>query len=238
MLLEFDRKKVDTIIDSAVRQGAVGYVCSVNANIIATADKNPFYKEVVNGALVNICDGSLVALSLSAIRLKWLRPYVGADLFLGYIRNKHEYRYFFVGSDQNTLDGLREFLLKLNPLLDKASFVPLPFQKDPRDFDYAGIASVINSAQPDIIWVSLGAPKQEQFMHYLKPHLKKGVMFGFGAIFTFYSGNPKLKRAPAIFRYLSLEWLYRICQEPRRLMTRFIQELLTMTRMILREIKS
>ncbi len=55
---------------------------------------------------------------------------------------------------------------------------------------------MINDDEPDIIWVSLGAPKQEKFMNLLLPYLNKGVMFGFGAIFNVYAEMPNLKRAP------------------------------------------
>jgi N-acetylglucosaminyldiphosphoundecaprenol N-acetyl-beta-D-mannosaminyltransferase len=229
--LEFDKQKVDESIVSAIRNSNAGYVCVVNANIIATAERDPFYKQVINGALVNICDGSIVALVLSIINLREYKPYVGADLFINYIKYHQDYRYLFLGSNIETLDGVREYLIKFNPDIKESIFLPLPFRDNPKDFNYQQISLVINENKPDIILVSLGAPKQEQFMFYLKPHLKKGIMFGLGAAFSFYSGNPKLKRAPLCFRLLKLEWFYRICQEPRRLIKRFKQELFTMTKL-------
>jgi N-acetylglucosaminyldiphosphoundecaprenol N-acetyl-beta-D-mannosaminyltransferase len=84
------------------------------------------------------------------------------------------------------------------------------------NFDYAGIARDINAQSPDLIWVSLGAPKQEIFMHHLLPHLHKGVMVGIGAVFNFQSGISALKRAPRIIRKMKLEWLYRLIREPKK----------------------
>ena len=94
-------------------------------------------------------------------------------------------------------------------------FKTLPF-KNVSDFNYKEIAKNINIEKPDIIWISLGAPKQEVFMSLLEKHLSHGVMFGFGAIFNFYSGLKGHSRAPKLFLNLKLEWLYRIFQEPKK----------------------
>ena len=94
-------------------------------------------------------------------------------------------------------------------------FVTLPFKKV-QDFDYQEIANNINENNPDIIWVSLGAPKQEEFMSKLLPYINRGVMFGFGAIFNFYSMNTTEKRAPKIFLKLHIEWIYRIFNNPKK----------------------
>jgi N-acetylglucosaminyldiphosphoundecaprenol N-acetyl-beta-D-mannosaminyltransferase len=80
---------------------------------------------------------------------------------------------------------------------------------------------MINDDFPDIIWVSLGAPKQEQFMYRLKPLLNKGVMFGFGAIFNFNSGIGECRRAPRWMIRMRLEWLFRTIQEPGRMVKRY-----------------
>lgn len=236
--LEFDRDAVNATIAAAIRNSEAGYVCSVNANVIAAAEKNRRYKEAVNHALVNICDGSLLALLLSILHGRKYKPYVGADLFIEYLGKRRGYRYFFLGSDDKTLNGLKNNLRKLNPAIDEAYFVSLPFRENVADFDYGEIASIINNAGPDIIWVSLGAPKQEQFMHFLQPHLKRGVMFGFGAIFKFYCGDPKTKRAPRLFRSLKLEWAYRVFrQEPGRIRQRILGDMLVILRLIPREIR-
>ena len=72
---------------------------------------------------------------------------------------------------------------------------PLPFVSVD-EFDYELIAKKVNEEKPDIIWVSLGAPKQEIFMSKLLPFLQQGVMFGIGAAFNYYAGilnEPKAK---------------------------------------------
>jgi N-acetylglucosaminyldiphosphoundecaprenol N-acetyl-beta-D-mannosaminyltransferase len=114
------------------------------------------------------------------------------------------------------LDGLKSEMTKIDPSIANMRFEELPYCSVD-DFDYEGIAAMINEEAPDIVWISLGAPKQEQFMYRLKPYLKRGVMFGVGAIFNFYSGLEHVpKRAPKWMIKLGLEWLHRLVVEPSK----------------------
>lgn len=216
--LEFDQKKVDKIIALTINTGQKGYVCSVEGNIFSLANRDDNIKKIVNSALVNICDGKSIAFLASIIYKKRLRTYIGADLFIDYIRTK-DYRYLFLGNTKEVLNGLRSELTRINPKINNMNFIELPFNKV-HEFDYKVIAEEVNSLNPDIIWVSLGAPKQEEFMCNLLPFIKRGVMFGFGAIFNFYSGIASFKRAPKLFRIVNAEWIYRIYQEPQKQLKR------------------
>jgi N-acetylglucosaminyldiphosphoundecaprenol N-acetyl-beta-D-mannosaminyltransferase len=110
-------------------------------------------------------------------------------------------------------------------------FRPLPF-KDVEHFDYQSIADDINEYKPEIIWVSLGAPKQEIFMHNLLPYLEQGVMFGFGATFNFNAGTGPVKRAPEWMRRCKLEWLYRALEEPKKNIPRYYRFLRKLPKLI------
>lgn len=78
----------------------------------------------------------------------------------------------------------------------------------------------MNASEPDIIWVSLGAPKQEKWIYSNYSLLNKGLMIGIGAGFDYMAEN--LKNAPQWMKYFSLEWLYRLKQEPGRLWKRYL----------------
>ena len=212
--LEFDKQKVDSIIEETIKKGEKGYVCSVEGNILANTFSNPKYLAIINDSLVNICDGGSIAFFASIFHKKKFSTYIGADMFLEYIEHK-TYRYFFLGNTIEVLEGLKNNLNILNPKLQHMSFETLPFEKV-ENFNYQAIAQMVNLDNPDIIWVSLGAPKQEEFMNRLLPYLNRGVMFGFGAIFDFNAGVTKIKRAPKIFLLLKLEWIYRLIKEPRK----------------------
>lgn len=217
--IEFDRDKLDRTIFKAIEDGTPGYSCSVEANNLTVANQNPEFLKVLNGALVNNCDGSVLAKILGRIHHEPIDSYIGADIFLKYI-NMRRFRQFFLGNTEEVLAGLKENLMKIDPKIKDMRFETLPFRAV-EDFDYQGIADMINADNPDIIWVSLGAPKQEMFMARLKPFLKRGVMFGYGAIFNFNAGVGDVKRAPKWMLKLRLEWLHRALEQPKKNVPRY-----------------
>jgi len=217
--LEFDKDKFDQIIFNAIENGIVGYSCSVESNNLTVANKSPYFLNIINGALVNNCDGSVLAKILTWVHKKPYDSYIGADIFIKYIKLKR-FRQFFLGNTPEVLAGLRENLSKIDPQINDMRFETLPF-KNVDDFSYQDIADMINADNPDIIWVSLGAPKQEIFMSKLKPYLKRGIMFGYGAIFNFNSGVGPVKRAPRWMLKLRLEWLYRAFEQPKKNIPRY-----------------
>jgi N-acetylglucosaminyldiphosphoundecaprenol N-acetyl-beta-D-mannosaminyltransferase len=218
--LEFDPSRVDNIIQSAICNRGKGYVCSIESNNLTIANTNKTFNDVVNGALVNICDGSNLAWLLGKIHGKTFKPYIGADLFIKYVK-MGKYQQYFLGNTREVLDSLKKNLSRLDLHIHDMVFEELPFRKV-TEFDYKSIAANINKAKPDIIWVSLGAPKQEEFMNRLLPYIDQGVMFGFGAIFNFNAGGAgAVKRAPRWMRKLRLEWLYRAIEEPKKNIPRY-----------------
>jgi N-acetylglucosaminyldiphosphoundecaprenol N-acetyl-beta-D-mannosaminyltransferase len=219
VFLEFDVERVDDMIQTTIAEKGKGYVCSVESNNLTYANTHADFMKVLNEALVNICDGSNIAWLLGKIYHKPYKPYIGADLFLKYVR-MCRYRQYFLGNTRLVLDGLKDRLSQIDPAISAMPFEELPFLPV-NEFDYPAIASAINREQPDIIWISLGAPKQEQFMNLLLPHLEQGVMFGFGAIFNFNAGVGTVKRAPRLMRKLRLEWLYRAFEEPKKNVPRY-----------------
>jgi len=120
----------------------------------------------------------------------------------------------FLGTQQSILDGLKKNLVKINPGVSDMKFIELPFCKV-SDFDYHSIARTIEEDGADIIWVALGAPKQEYFMSLLKPHLGHGVMIAVGAAFKFFSGVDT-KRAPEWMVRHHVEFVHRLTKEPRK----------------------
>lgn len=231
--LEFDKEKLDKTIFNAIETGKVGYVCSVESNNLTVANNNPDFLKVLNGALVNNCDGSVLAKILGKIHHEPLDSYIGADIFIKYVK-MCKFRQFFLGNTPEVLEGLRNNLSKIDPKIKDMHFETLPF-RTVDEFDYEGIAEMINDDNPDIIWVSLGAPKQEMFMNRLQPFLKRGIMFGFGAIFNFNAGVGDVKRAPQWMLNLRLEWLHRAFEQPQKNIPRYWNFIKTLPRLIKEE---
>ena len=161
----------------------------------------------------------MLAKILGRLHKKDLSSYIGADIFIKYIK-MCRFRQFFLGNTPEVLAGLKNNLSKIDPAIEGMHFETLPFASVD-GFDYQGIADMINKDNPDIVWVSLGAPKQEIFMSRLKPFLNRGVMFGFGAIFNFNAGVGDVKRAPGWMLKLHLEWLHRALEQPKKNIPRY-----------------
>lgn len=231
--LEFDKRKLDKTIFDAIENGKKGYVCSVESNNLTVANNNLDFLKVLNGALVNNCDGSVLAKILGKIHHEPLDSYIGADIFIKYVK-MCRFRQFFLGNTPEVLAGLKSNLSKIDPKINGMRFETLPFRKVD-EFDYEGIAKMINDDNPDIIWVSLGAPKQEIFMSKLEPYLNRGVMFGFGAIFNFNAGVGGVKRAPNWMLKFRLEWLHRALEQPSKNIPRYWNFIKTLPRLIREE---
>lgn len=142
---------------------------------------------------------------------------------------------FFMGTSAKTLAALKENLVKIDNCIADMTFYELPFRTVDQ-FDYQEIANKVNADGADIVWVALGAPKQEIFMSKLKPFLKRGVMIAVGAAFKFYSGLEE-KRAPEWMVKHHLEFVYRIFSEPQKQLKRCSWIIITLPRLLLGEWK-
>ncbi|WP_233202173.1 MULTISPECIES: WecB/TagA/CpsF family glycosyltransferase [Parabacteroides] len=235
VLLEFDKDKVHHIIKNTIEEHKKGYVCAIESNNLAVANKDKAFNEVVNGALVNVCDGSNIAWLLGKIHKRDFCSYIGNDLFC-YFLNQRQYKQYFIGNTDEILAKLRQELSLIDSDIANMPFKSLPFRRV-EDFNYSEIAEDINKYVPDIIWVSLGAPKQEFFMANLSPWINRGVMFGVGAAFNFMAKTGPVKRAPQWMRNLRLEWLYRAFEEPQKNVPRYWNFIKLLPRLVYGECK-
>lgn len=126
----------------------------------------------------------------------------------------------FMGSSERVLEQIRVRIAVDYPNLDVITYSP-PYKKDFSEEDNAAIVNAINAADPDLLWIGMTAPKQEKwaYQHWkeLNIHCHCGTI---GAVFDFYAGTAK--RAPLWWQQHSLEWFYRLVQEPRRMWRRYI----------------
>lgn len=210
---EFDRELVHDSIAKRLQEPGSDYICVADGVIMNVANRRPKYLEVINGGLLTICDSSYVPLYIRWIHGAKYEQYCGSEIFLDIVASR-KYRMIFLGTQQNILDGLKSELSKINPDVTDMTFYELPFCDVPK-FDYPAIAKMVEEDGADIVWVALGAPKQEFFMHLLKPHLNHGVMIAVGAAFKFFSGIG-VKRAPDWMVKSHLEFVHRLVNEPNK----------------------
>jgi N-acetylglucosaminyldiphosphoundecaprenol N-acetyl-beta-D-mannosaminyltransferase len=127
---------------------------------------------------------------------------------------------FLLGGAEGTANGAAEVLMKRHPDLKiVGTYCPqIGFESKPKQM--ADIVAMLTKAQPDIVYVALGSPKQEHLIAKLKPYLNNAWWLGVGVSFSFLTGH--VKRAPIWMQRAGIEWLHRLCQEPRRLFKRYI----------------
>lgn len=139
------------------------------------------------------------------------------------------YRHYFYGGNEGVAKKLAEDLSKRYPGMEVAGTYSPPFRPLSDQEDRA-IVERINSTKPDIIWVGLGAPKQEKWMAEHLERIHGTVMIGVGVAFDFHSGN--VKWSPAWIRRLGLEWAYRLVKEPKRMWRRNLDSPIFLTKVI------
>jgi len=232
--IEFNHEVILKKINDKIEINQKGYVCVIDGNVLTTANKDESYKQIINNSFVNICDGSSIALLASKIYNQHFLTYTGPEIFSEYV--KKEYKQYFLGNTKENLIKLQTSFEKSGFNLKLFKFEHLPI-KSVKDFDYPKIAKKISEFSPDIIWISLGAPKQEIFISKLYPFIDKGILFAIGAAFNMFLGDKGNKRAPVILRQMHLEWLFRVVLEPKRIGKRAFNYLLILPRLILDEIK-
>ena len=227
---EFDKAEVHSQIEKVQK----GYICVADGVVLNTANRNKEYLDVVNGGMFAICDSSWVPLYLKSIYGVKYEQYCGSEIFKDIVSSR-KYRMIFMGTQQATLDALQKELMVMNPDVANMKFVELPF-RDVDGFDYQEIAQMIKEDGAKIIWVALGAPKQERFMNKLLPYLESGVMLGVGAVFKFYSGTDE-SRCPKWIQKNHLEFVYRIIQDPKKQLKRCFWIVATLPKLYLEEVK-
>lgn len=209
--LEFDHNKFRERIIKAIVNKKAGYICVVDGNVLSQTHINSWYRDIVKNAFVNTCDGGFIAKMCNVIYGTNYTAFNGPSVFAEFI--ERPYKQLLLGNTEHTYNLIRKKMEEKGKDKNYLIYMPLPFLSAD-EFDYANIAKEINNIHPDIIWVSLGAPKQEIFMSKLLPFLNQGVMFGIGAAFNYYAGilnEPKFKIGA--IRFI---WLVRLFEEPKK----------------------
>jgi N-acetylglucosaminyldiphosphoundecaprenol N-acetyl-beta-D-mannosaminyltransferase len=128
-------------------------------------------------------------------------------------------RHFLLGGKETTLAKLKDSFASRFPGAVIAGAYAPPYGAWPAS-EFEEICQKIRVSGANLIWVGLGCPKQEHWIAAHKDQLPSGVYFGIGAGFAFHAGE--VRQAPSMIQRLGLEWLFRLCMEPRRLCRRYL----------------
>lgn len=197
------------------------YICVSNVHTTVTSYEDPEYCTIQNSGIMAIPDGGPLSTIGRKRGFKKMSRVTGPcfmdELFK--ISPENGYRHFFYGSSETTLKKLKKNLGERYPGIQIAGMYSPPFRPLTEKEDVT-VKKMINLADPDFVWVGLGAPKQEQWMAMHQGEIK-GLMVGVGAGFDYHADN--IKRAPLWMQKSNMEWFFRLIQEPRRLISRYMK---------------
>jgi N-acetylglucosaminyldiphosphoundecaprenol N-acetyl-beta-D-mannosaminyltransferase len=196
------------------------YVCVATVNNVIEAYDHPAYREVMDGADLVTPDGMPLVWALRLLGVGGATRVYGPDLtpILCERAAALGIPVGFYGSAPEVLEDLTANLVRRYPALRVAYSYSPPFRPLTPDEDLRVIDS-INRSGARLLFVGLGAPKQEQWMAAQKGRVE-AVMLGVGAAFDFLAGRKR--QAPKVLQRLGLEWLFRLLSEPRRLWRRYL----------------
>lgn len=193
------------------------YICVSNVHTTVTGYEEEDYRHIQNSAALALPDGKPLSLYSKKHGFPEAERVTGPDLMGELFARKNGLRHYFYGGKEETIEVLSKKLPETYKDLVIAGMVSPPFRPLTPEEDEKAVQE-INKAKADIIWVGLGAPKQERWMYEHRDKVN-GVMIGVGAGFDYYAGT--IKRAPMWMQKMSLEWLYRLMQDPKRLFKRY-----------------
>ena len=219
-----DEPELIGLLDDRIAEAKKTQVCFVPTNSILAARKSKFVMDVYNSADVVMCDGVPVQWASRMLGTPLKQRLTGFDFFPHFIQHCAEKNYsvYFLGAKEGVSKKLATQYQTRYPGIRVAGYYTPPFAAAFSDDQNKAMLSAINVAKPDILFVSLTAPKQDIWIHQQLEYLNVKLAIGVGAAFDSEAGS--LKRAPIFMQQMGLEWFYRFLQEPGRMFRRYFIE--------------
>ena len=195
------------------------YICVSNVHTCVMAHDDPAYWTVQTSSIASLPDGkplSVIGRKVAPTMGRVTGPDLMREIFS--ISKKMGWKHYFYGNEQKNLDALLIALDRDFPGLDIVGIEPSLF-RPLSETEKNELIERINDSDADFAWIALGAPRQEIFCYELRERTN-AVMIGVGGAFNVLAGV--VPEAPRWMQDLSLEWLYRLIQEPRRLFRRYL----------------
>jgi len=195
--------------NSLIDNAKSSHIVTINPEIIEYANKNERFAKIINEAELVIPDGIGIkmGLKLNGIDTKRITG-IGFAWQLIQIAAKNNIPIALVGAKPSVIEKVQINLKKEFPELN------IVYAHDGYFGDNSELHDDLKKTAPKILFVAMGAPKQEEFIYELKSILPSTVMIGIGGSFDVWSGE--VQRAPEIWQNLGLEWLYRTIKQPER----------------------
>jgi len=196
------------------------YVVTPNVAHIVTLEKDLEFQKVYKDADLILTDGMPLIWISKLYKTPIKEKVSGSDIFplICAMAVENQYKVFILGAAEGVAAKAAENLKNKCPGLQVVGTYspPYGFEKDNNEVEK--VVDIVNNANPHILFVGLGAPKQEKFIHKYKEQLKVPISLGIGAAIDFEAGN--VKRAPKWMQKSGLEGFYRFVKEPKRMFKR------------------
>ena len=205
---------------------------TINAHSYNTARKDKEFAEALLKGDVLMPDGASIVKAIKWLRGENIERIAGWDLFVWEMKRLQqlqpnplmgetgEKKVFFLGSSEGVLTKIRERAAIDYPHLEIYTYSP-PYKSEFTKEENQAMIDAVNVVKPDLLWIGMTAPKQEKWAYKHLAQLDvKGHIGTIGAVFDFYAGT--MERAPLWWQEHSLEWLYRLIKEPKRMWKRYL----------------
>jgi N-acetylglucosaminyldiphosphoundecaprenol N-acetyl-beta-D-mannosaminyltransferase len=208
-------------IENMIAHGQKGYVVTPNLDHIVKLEEDPGFVRCYDNAALVLADGNPVVWASKLLGTPLKALVTGSDLFPSLCRHAAEkkHRLFFLGGLEGVAQKAADELKKTYPQINIVGVYSPPFGFDKNAEENNRIIQMINAVKPHILFVGVGAPKQEKWIYNNIGSLDINVALAIGASFDFVAGT--IKRAPKAFRKAGMEWFWRFSSEPKRLFKRY-----------------
>ncbi len=224
--VEIDRYTFDEVLEAithhALSNGKPEYVVTPNAQHILTLQKDAHFREIYRQAFLVVPDGVSLLWAAKFLQTPLKGRVNGTDLFerLCAISVEKGLKIFLLGGRPGAAEKAKETLQARYPSLKIVGTHCPPYGFESNPAELALINANIKAAAPHILFVGLGAPKQEYWIYANYQQLGVPISLGIGVSFELVADM--VKRAPVWMQKMGLEWFFRLIVEPRRLWQRYI----------------
>lgn len=209
---------LDVIAQRSRSRALVVAVCTVHS--VMSARRDPVLHAAISGADIATTDGVPLVWMARLLRRPGQSRVYGPELMQRALQEGvgRGWRHYLYGTTPQTLERLRGAIARLAPGAVIVGWKAPPFRELTQEEVERTVAE-LRSSSADIVWIGLGMPRQEKWMHRIAPRLPGKALLGVGAAFDFLAGT--VPQAPPAMQRAGLEWAFRLWQEPRRLWRRY-----------------
>jgi N-acetylglucosaminyldiphosphoundecaprenol N-acetyl-beta-D-mannosaminyltransferase len=208
-------------IDATIATGGRGYVCVAAVHTVMVFQEDADLRAAVLASDVTVPDGQPIVWAMNALGHKLSSRVYGPELMARHCERSVRTGariFLYGGANQGALVQLALNLRRRYPGIRIVGGYSPPY-RSLSDEEEAAIVGEINASGADVVWVGIGVPKQEKWMHAMRDRLDAPVLLGVGAAFDFHAG--RVAQAPDWIQAIGMEWAFRLSREPRRLWKRY-----------------